>query len=455
MKAAHITNRSKLSCLSSLTANAPAKSTSKKPHMACRIFPKPSSSTLAAASSSGFDFPIANSITSNEDHHNGFDVLGLGQAMIDYSVPASDDFLHQQLDVPKGARKIICLEERARVLELLQNSDYSIASGGSLSNTLIALARLGAAGADIRIAMAGLIGGDALGAFYTAQMASAGVDVISPLNIEANTGTVVVVTSQQDAQRTMLSYLGTPAAIPITTQLKTAIANSKIIVIEGYLWELPDAQNTIIEAINVAREAGTIIAMTVGDAGVAERHGAGMWTAIEQGVDLLFSNKTEAKALLASIPQSKHNNNSNDRRNKGALDGCRTTTEATALALAPHCPIVVVTDGSHGSIITALGQLHVVPPHWGPSKPIDTCGAGDAYCAGMLWGLLRSRDVVSMGRAGARVASAVIARQGGTLSEEAAQCIVEEMTHSSNSSGNDNGDRRRVWRSMAPEPLLE
>ena len=49
----------------------------------------------------------------------------------------------------------------------------------------------------------------------------------------------------------------------------------------------------------------------------------------------------------------------------------------------------------------------VVPPFWAHEAPVDTCGAGDAYAAGVLWAYLRGMGVAAMGRAGARIASQV------------------------------------------------
>ena len=100
--------------------------------------------------------------------------------------------------------------------------------------------------------------------------------------------------------------------------------------------------------------------------------------------------------------------------------GC--TAEQAALELGPHCMLVSVTDGANGSYLSALGQLLVVPPVWMPDAPVDTNGAGDAYAAGMLYGFLCGYDPVSMGRAGARVAAAVISKQGAALgSSQAAE----------------------------------
>lgn len=67
------------------------------------------------------------------------------------------------------------------------------------------------------------------------QLRQAGVEVCSPASPGANTGTVVVLTSP-DAQRTMLSYLGTPAEVAVDASLEAAIARSRVLVVEGYLW---------------------------------------------------------------------------------------------------------------------------------------------------------------------------------------------------------------------------
>ena len=60
-------------------------------------------------------------------------------------------------------------------------------------------------------------------------------------------------------------------------------------------------------------------------------------------------------------------------------------------------------------------RAQVVPPYWTVDSPVDTCGAGDAYVAGLLFSYLSGFDLAAMGRTGARVASAVISRPGACL----------------------------------------
>lgn len=79
-----------------------------------------------------------------------------------------DDFL-ERLGLEKGTRKLVNHEERGRVLRAMDGCSYKAAAGGSLSNSLVALARLGGkpiGGPALNVAMTGSVGSDPLGGFY-------------------------------------------------------------------------------------------------------------------------------------------------------------------------------------------------------------------------------------------------------------------------------------------------
>ncbi|WPT14135.1 sugar kinase [Picochlorum sp. SENEW3] len=370
------------------------------------------------------EYPDSKESIYNRSDDTKTDVLGLGQAMVDFGASVENSWLEKH-GVAKGSRSLISVQERTSILEGID--EYHIAAGGSLSNTLIDLARLARANstgpeAEFKVAMAGLVGSDALGSYYRSQMKSAGVSVIAPQEENVHTGTVIVLTTD-DAQRTMLSYLGTQKEVEISKELEQAISNTSILVIEGYLWELPNASKTILQAIRVAKEHGVQIAMTAGDAGVVDRNSEAMWESIHAGVDILFTNADEAASLARNRPIS------NDGSIiKESISPVTSKAEAAALCLAPFCPMVCVTDGSVGSVIASLGQMWVIPPHWTQSPPVDTCGAGDAWAAGMLFGLLSGGDIVSMGHVASRSASAVIAKHGPTLCPEAAASVMPQKS---------------------------
>lgn len=348
------------------------------------------------------------SLQSSWECNPAWDVLGLGQAMVDFQAAVDDEFL-ERIGIEKGGRRIISLEERAQILELL-DGQYQISAGGSLANTLANMGRLGAANessgaTSLKVAAASIVGCDALGTFHTAQQSQAGVHTLSRPLPESCTGTVIVLTTP-DANRTFLSYLGTPQELQIDDTVRESIHDSRVVALEGYVWETPKAAQRISEVVEVSHSCGTLVGMTAGDANVVTRHREEMWQVLEQGIDFLFANRSEAQALLQR----------------------ECSAEEAALQLGPYCGMVVITDGANGSCISAMGRLQVVPPFWASSKPVDTCGAGDGYAAGFLYGFLTGLDPSSMGRFGARVASTVIAKHGGALSPAEAESLVAKTT---------------------------
>ncbi|KAL7242861.1 hypothetical protein ACSBR1_015289 [Camellia fascicularis] len=83
-----------------------------------------------------------------------------------------DDKFLDRLGLEKGTRKLVNHEERGRVLRAMDGCSYKVAAGGSLSNSLVALARLGArhvGGPPLNVAVAGSVGSDPLGGFYRLQ----------------------------------------------------------------------------------------------------------------------------------------------------------------------------------------------------------------------------------------------------------------------------------------------
>lgn len=90
-----------------------------------------------------------------------------------------------------------------------------------------------------------------------------------------------------------------------------------------------------------------------------------------------------------------------------------------------------VTDGPKGSYIGVKGEAVYIPPS--PCVPVDTCGAGDAYASGFLYGILRgASDLKGMGTLAAKVASTVVGQQGTRLRVHDAVQLAESF-HLNNS----------------------
>lgn len=338
-----------------------------------------------------------------------WDALGLGQAMVDFSGVVNDEFL-EQLAIEKGTRKVINHEQRGRVLRAMDGCSYKAAAGGSLSNTLVALARLGIHSVDgrpLNIAMAGSVGSDPLGGFYRAKLRRANVNFLSKPVKDGTTGTVIVLTTP-DAQRTMLAYQGTSSAIDYDPVLANLASKARILIVEGYLLELPHTINTISKACEEARKHGALIAVTASDISCIERSYEHFWEIISSYADIVFSNSNEARSL------------------------CNLTSKDSPISAARYLshlvPLVSVTDGPHGSYIGVNGEAVYIPPS--PCIPVDTCGAGDAYASGILYGILKGvSDLKGIGMLAARVAAVVVAQQGTRLRVADAERLVTAFVH--------------------------
>ncbi|KAL9246403.1 hypothetical protein vseg_019942 [Gypsophila vaccaria] len=340
-------------------------------------------------------------------HVDRWDVIGLGQAMVDFSGVVDDEFL-DKLGLEKGTRKLVNHEERGKVLRAMDGCTYKAAAGGSLSNTLVALARLGSqsvGGPILNVAMAGSVGSDPLGGFYRAKLRRAGVNFLSAPVKDGTTGTVVVLTTP-DAQRTMLAYPGTSSYINYDPGLASIISKTNILVVEGYLFELPDTIKNITKACKDAHSNGALVAVTASDLSCIERHFDDIWEIVGNYADIVFANSDEARALCNfSMKES---------------------PASTTRYLSHFVPLVSVTDGPSGSYIGVRGEVVYIPPS--PCVPVDTCGAGDTYASGFLYGILRGvSELKDIGTLASRTAAVVVGQQGTRLRVQDAVELAESF----------------------------
>ena len=89
-----------------------------------------------------------------------------------------------------------------------------------------------------------------------------------------------------DAQRSMNTFLGASTELQPLDLSKELIGLSKILYLEGYLWDPPNAKRAFLEAINIAKESKTKVALSLSDAFCVDRYRSEFLDLIEQHVDL-------------------------------------------------------------------------------------------------------------------------------------------------------------------------
>jgi sugar/nucleoside kinase (ribokinase family) len=309
-----------------------------------------------------------------------FDVVGIGNAIVDVLAHADDGLLARQ-GLVKGAMTLVDAA-RAEALYAVMGAAIEV-SGGSAANTIAGLASLGGRGGFI-----GKIGNDQLGGIFRHDIRANSVVFETPSAKSATPTARCLIFVTPDAQRTMNTYLG--ACIELGPEDVDAhlITHAKVTYLEGYLWDPPAAKAAFLKAAKIAHEAGRKVALSLSDAFCVERHRAEFRELVRDHVDILFANEMEARSLWQ-------------------VDSFDEALQATR----GHCEVAALTRSARGSIILAGEEVHVVDA--APvARVVDTTGAGDLYAAGFLYGYTGGRDPYECGRIAAIAASEAIGHFG-------------------------------------------
>lgn len=310
-----------------------------------------------------------------------YDVVGIGNAIVDVIARADDDFLVAE-GLAKGTMRLIDGAEAERLYAAMGPAVE--VSGGSAANTIAGLASFGA-----RTAFIGKVADDGLGAVFAHDIRAQGVAYATGM-LDGGVGTgrcLVLVTP--DGERTMNTYLGASHELGPEDVPEEVIAGARFLYLEGYLWDPPAAKAAMARAAEIAQAAGRTVALSLSDAFCVDRFRPEFLELVRSGaVDILFGNEAEVRALYETAD-----------------------TDAALAALAADCGHAVVTRSEQGAVILKDNSSIAVPA--APvERVVDLTGAGDLFAAGFLFGLARSCDAATAARLGAMAAAEVISHLG-------------------------------------------
>lgn len=309
-----------------------------------------------------------------------FDVAGIGNAIVDVLTQADDQFVADHA-LPKGGMTLIDEDQAQRLYDAM-GPGVEI-SGGSAANTVAGIASLGG-----RAAFIGKVRDDTLGRIFRHDITAQGVAFTTPPLTEGPSTARCLIMVTPDAQRTMATYLGACTRLAPADIDEAVIRDAAITYVEGYQWDLPAAKDAILAAATHARAAGRRVAFSLSDAFCVERHHAEFNRLVDEQIDILFANETEALALTGA----------------GDVDAC-------TRALQGRAALIALTRSEQGCRVITPETVTDVPAH-PASALVDTTGAGDLFAAGVLWGLCRGADPAHCARIGAVAAAEVISHVG-------------------------------------------
>ena len=307
-------------------------------------------------------------------------MIGIGNALVDVLSQAEESLVARQ-GLTKGTMHLVD-EARARVLYEAMGQGVEI-SGGSAANTVVGVASFGG-----RAHYVGKVRDDQLGDVFGHDLRATGVGYDTPRATSGPpTGRCLILVTP-DAQRTMSTFLGASVRLGPADVDRGLIARGKILYLEGYLFDPPDAQEAFRAAAAIAHAAGRKVALTLSDPFCVERHRAAFLDLVEHHVDILFANELEICALY-QVPDF----------------------DAALPRVRGHCELAALTRSAKGSVLVSGETVHAIPAH-PVAAVVDTTGAGDLYASGVLYGLSQGLDLPTCGRLGSLAAAEVIAHVG-------------------------------------------
>ena len=309
-----------------------------------------------------------------------YDVAAIGNAIVDVIAPSSDDFLADE-GLAKGGMMLI---DEARAEQLYGRMAAGIeASGGSAANSMAGVASLGG-----RAAYIGKVAADSLGQVFAHDIGAIGVTYDTPPLASGAATARCLINVTPDGQRTMATFLGASVHLAPDDVDVALIEGAKITYLEGYLFDPPQARRAFAKAAGLARASGRLIALSLSDAFVVDRHCEALLGFIDSEVDVLLANESELTSLFQTDD-----------------------FDAAARALRGRARLAAITRGEKGSVVLAGDEILSVDP--APvEKVVDTTGAGDQYAAGFLLGLATGRPLAICGRLGSLAAAEVISHYG-------------------------------------------
>jgi len=157
------------------------------------------------------------------------------------------------------------------------------------------------------------------------------------------------------------------------------------------VWDIAEGPALARKAVDIARRNGTAVALSLSDSFCVERHRDSFEEFVRDGVDIVVADEDEVNALVQT-----------------------SSFDDTLTALNDYNNLFAITRSAKGSVIVH-GDEKIVQPAAGVKEIVDTTGAGDAYCAGFLFGWANELPLSQCAQYGTHCATQVIQQLGARI----------------------------------------
>ena len=307
-------------------------------------------------------------------------ILGIGNAIVDVICKVDENFIDKN-NLTKSTMKLFFDENEFKKIMINLKIEKTI-SGGSVANSIVGISQLGD-----KTGFIGKISDDEFGIKYEDGLKKENVKYFyTKKREELPTGTCLILITP-DSERTMCTFLGTAGKINENDVNVSAIKDSEIVFLEGYLWDEGDPKKAFDKAINNANK----VAMSLSDQFCVERHKPHFLNLVKNKLDIIFCNEQEITSLIEA-KKFEEVINFSKKLNK----------------------LMIITRGEKGAV--AVNGDEIIESNVIKNlKIVDLTGAGDLFAAGFLHGYINKLSTKECLEMGTEMSSKVIQQIGARL----------------------------------------
>ena len=302
--------------------------------------------------------------------------LGIGNAIVDAVCKVNENFLKSH-NLQKGTMKLINEDELKKLQNEVKPSEFI--AGGSVANSIVGLSSFGN-----QVYFIGKLNNDLFGKKYFENLRKENVGFNFNNETYKDSTGICFVFITPDGERTMTTYLGIANKLSEKEVNYKEIEQSELILIEGYLWDTPEAKNAISKSIEIAIKNSTLVSLSLSDVFCVERYKKEFLDLTKNKIDLLFGNEGEFKSLF------EYDN-----------------IEKIIQELSTLNKIFVITMGEKGVTLVHKKEIVKVPSEK-IEKVVDLTGAGDLFASGFVHGFINKMGFEKSLKLGTKSAAEII-----------------------------------------------
>jgi sugar/nucleoside kinase (ribokinase family) len=345
----------------------------------------------------------------------GIELLCIGNALVDVFA-AGEEYVDLRFGLAEPVQHIP-ISTMTELLAVLP--DFTVASGGGAANAGKIAGMLG-----VRAAFIGAVGAapgrraaaaDRFGLAFKEDLTGAGVTVILPLK-HSPTG-VCLMLQMPDGRSVIAASPSAALELNEDDIDEELIRQAKVVVIDGYML---GRQKLVRRILELADRHGTAIALDVSSENLVEERIADILTYARVFPLIIFMNEDEAKAFYRSLCKNKDcRDDKSEGLNPDMIGLFRDFTSHDLF------PVVIVKLGKRGAVVFAGGNAYRKETI--PVIPLETTGAGDAFCAAFLAAWIRDKSLDECADLGNRAAKEILGVNGTRIDPRALSYLKKQI----------------------------